>query len=215
MKNRDRQLHTLNDLLKKNYYQLLEVKSSASLAEVRKAYQKIKSIYQPGSLAAYSLYTSEDLERINKRLEEAFSILINLDERQKYDSSLIEMRQLSKKEIIDYKKLKKEMKAATMATIPDQIDESFAHQPGLVYDGQFLKKMRQFKKISLDEISKITKISPKILMAMENMDFGLLPARIYLKGFLKEFAKCLKLNADEVANSYLKVYDEYKATEKK
>lgn len=215
MNYKNRQFPALRDLFNKNYYQLLEVKPSASIAEIRKAFQKMKSIYQPGSLAAYSLFTTEDLEAVIRRLEEVLSVLTDLDKRKKYDSSLIEKRQLSEKEVINYKMLKKEMRAAALAAIPDKIDEGFAQQPGLVYDGQFLKKMRQFKKISLDEISKITKISPKILIAIENMDISLLPAGIYLKGFLKEYAKCLKLIPEELASSYLKVIDKIKAREKK
>jgi len=215
MNNKDRQFLSLNDLLNKNFYQLLEVKPSASITEIRKAYQKMRSIYQPDSLAAYSLFTSEDLEGVIKRLEEVFSVLTDLDKRKKYDASLIEKRQLSEKEVINYKEFKKEMREAAMATIPEQIDDTFAQEPGLVYDGQFLKKVRQFKKISLDEISKITKISPNILTAMEDMNISLLPARIYLKGFLIEYAKCLRLNPKEVVSSYVEIYDKIKASEKK
>jgi len=136
MNNKDRQFLSLNDLLNKNFYQLLEVKPSASITEIRKAYQKMRSIYQPDSLAAYSLFTSEDLEGVIKRLEEVFSVLTDLDKRKKYDASLIEKRQLSEKEVINYKEFKKEMREAAMATIPEQIDDTFAQEPGLVYDGR-------------------------------------------------------------------------------
>ena len=159
MSYQDDRLPTLGDMQKKSYYQLLEVEASASLVEIQTAYQRMKSIYQPGSLAAYSLFSSEDLDSVIKRLDEAYLVLTDLKKRKEYDSSLIKMQELSVRDIIDYKQLKREIWAANMKAVQRQKVEALPTEPGMLYDGKSLKKLRQLKKISLDQISRITKIS--------------------------------------------------------
>ena len=202
-------LPTLNELLNMSYYQLLDVKPSASIAEIQQAYQKLKSIYQPNHISAYSLFSNEDLEKISRRLDHAFALLTNPNRRKEYDISLTE----SKGESITKGKDTKVRKKLAFSLLDDVKQEKIEQkqQPGLIYDGRYLKELRQLKKVSLDEISKITKIRIPILTAIESMDISLLPERIYLKNFLKEYAKCLKLSPSEVSGSYLHVYDKMKA----
>jgi DnaJ-class molecular chaperone len=192
-----------------NYYQLLDVEPSASIAEIQQAYQKLKSIYQPNHISAYSLFSDEDLEKISRRLDHAFALLTNPTRRKEYDISLTESRDESITKGKD-SKVRKRLAFSLLDDVKqDKIEQK--QQPGLIYDGRYLKELRQLKKVSLDEISKITKIRIPILTAIENMDIGLLPERIYLKNFLKEYAKCLKLSPSEVSGSYLHVYDKMKA----
>ena len=49
----------------------------------------------------------------------------------------------------------------------------------------------------------LLKISKTYLNAIENDDFTKLPADVYARGFILQYAKCLKLNVDLVANSYI------------
>ncbi len=202
-------LPTLNELLNMNYYQLLDVKPSASIAEIQQAYQKLKSIYQPNHISAYSLFSDEDLEKISRRLDDAFALLTNPNRRKEYDTTLNDRRGESLTNEKD-SKAKKKLAFSMLDDIKQEKIEQ-KQQPGLIYDGRYLKELRQLKKISLDEISKITKIRIPILIAIESMDISLLPERIYLKNFLKEYAKCLKLSPSEVSGSYLHVYDKMKA----
>jgi DnaJ-domain-containing protein 1 len=202
-------LPTLYKLLNMNYYQLFGVKPSSSIAEIQQAYQKLKTIYQPNHIAAYSLFSNEDLEKISRRLDDAFALLANPNRRKEYDSTLADGKAELEIEEKDAKLKKKLMRSS-----PDNVKQKkseIKQQPGLIYDGRYLKELRQLKKMSLDEISKITKIRIPILNAIETLDINLLPDRIYLKSFLKEYAKCLKLNPMEVSGSYLHVYDKMKA----
>lgn len=202
-------LPTLYKLLNMNYYQLFGVKPSSSIAEIQQAYQKLKAIYQPNHIAAYSLFSNEDLEKISRRLDDAFALLANPNRRKEYDSTLADGKGELEIEEKDAKLKKKLMRSS-----PDDVKQKkseIKQQPGLIYDGRYLKELRQLKKMSLDEISKITKIRIPILNAIETLDISLLPDRIYLKSFLKEYAKCLKLNPVEVSGSYLHVYDKMKA----
>ena len=68
--------------------------------------------------------------------------------------------------------------------------------------GQLLKDKREAAKLSLSEVALATKINPKVLLAMENGDESGLPAKTFLKGFLKAYAVFLKIDQDEVLRSY-------------
>jgi len=57
--------------------------------------------------------------------------------------------------------------------------------------------------VSLAEIADVTKISKSYLQALEEERFDVLPAPVFAKGFLREYAKYVGLDPDEVVNSYL------------
>ena len=60
----------------------------------------------------------------------------------------------------------------------------------------------------LAEISEATKISTRYLEAMEQDRFDVLPASVFARGFLREYAKFVGLDPDEVVNSYLTALQE-------
>jgi cytoskeletal protein RodZ len=68
--------------------------------------------------------------------------------------------------------------------------------------GQYLQGQRESKKISLAAVSKETRISPMFLQALERDDFRLLPAEIYVCGFLQSYAKFIQLEPAELINLY-------------
>jgi curved DNA-binding protein CbpA len=71
------------------------------------------------------------------------------------------------------------------------------------FSGDFLRKIREYKNMDLDRLSDMTKVSRTFLQGIENEDFGKLPASVYVRGFVFQYAKSLKLKPDLVANSYL------------
>jgi curved DNA-binding protein CbpA len=71
------------------------------------------------------------------------------------------------------------------------------------FTGDFLRKIREYKNLDLDRLSDMTKVSRTYLQGIESEDFGKLPAPVYVRGFVFQYAKCLKLKPDLVANSYL------------
>ncbi len=64
-----------------------------------------------------------------------------------------------------------------------------------------LKTAREVKEISLLQVSAKTKIDPKLLQAIEDANFDVLPD-IYIRAFIKEFAQTLDLNPKEVLQKY-------------
>lgn len=67
-----------------------------------------------------------------------------------------------------------------------------------------LKRARQEKRLSLEEVSQRTKINIKYLSALESGDFLSLPSGLYGKNFLKQYALFLGLSQ----NNILEVFEE-------
>ncbi|HEV8580664.1 MAG TPA: helix-turn-helix domain-containing protein [Thermoanaerobaculia bacterium] len=72
--------------------------------------------------------------------------------------------------------------------------------------GDWLRRQREMREITLRDIADRTKISLRYLEAMEADRFDLLPAPIFAKGFLREYARYVGLSPDDVVNHYLSVH---------
>ena len=62
------------------------------------------------------------------------------------------------------------------------------------------------REIDLRQIADRTKIGLRYLKAMEQDRFDLLPAAVFARGFLREYAKYVGLNPDEVVNFFLSAH---------
>lgn len=69
--------------------------------------------------------------------------------------------------------------------------------------GDRLKREREKRNVSLDEIAKSTKISKRHLTELEEERFSDLPGGIFNKGFVRAYAKFLGLNEEELVNAYV------------
>lgn len=74
--------------------------------------------------------------------------------------------------------------------------------------GTWLRRQREIREIPLREIAEVTKISVRYLEALEQDRFDVLPAPVFAKGFLREYARFVGLDPDEVINSYLTTQQE-------
>lgn len=68
--------------------------------------------------------------------------------------------------------------------------------------GEELRREREIRGISLKEIADATKISKRFLEAIERNDHRTLPAPVFTRGFVREYAKYLGLSSDEIVNRY-------------
>lgn len=80
-------------------------------------------------------------------------------------------------------------------------DGATGGEPGAF--GGWLRRERDAREITLAEIAEVTKISKAYLQALEDERFDVLPAPVFAKGFLREYARYVGLDPDEVVNSYL------------
>jgi hypothetical protein len=69
--------------------------------------------------------------------------------------------------------------------------------------GEKLRKQREQRGISLDAISTTTKISPRMLRAIEDEYFDQLPGGVFNKGFVRAYARQVGLDEEETVSDYL------------
>lgn len=77
--------------------------------------------------------------------------------------------------------------------------------------GEVLRDARQRAGLALRELSLQTKIGVSYLEAIEAFDLGALPRPVYLRGYLREIARCLNLDSDRVLDDYLTAVSESRA----
>jgi cytoskeleton protein RodZ len=80
------------------------------------------------------------------------------------------------------------------------------HEPAIpvtVTFGDELRREREIRGISLKEIADATKVSKRFLEAIERNDYRKLPAAVFTRGFIREYARYLGLNADDMVTRYM------------
>ncbi|HEX7707881.1 MAG TPA: RodZ domain-containing protein [Thermoanaerobaculia bacterium] len=86
--------------------------------------------------------------------------------------------------------------------MPDQEPQAPANSSELASFGEELRREREIRGISLKEIADATKISRRFLEAVERNDHKTLPAPVFTRGFVREYARYLGLNTEEMVNRY-------------
>ena len=69
--------------------------------------------------------------------------------------------------------------------------------------GDKFRNAREKKELTLDQVSNVTKISSRMLKAIEEEHFDQLPGGVFNKGFIRAYAKHLGLNDEEAVNEYI------------
>lgn len=86
-----------------------------------------------------------------------------------------------------------------------EVDKNFEEEMAKIdeCDGSFIQKIRQYKKISLDQISDSTRINKSNLAAIENNAFDALPAPVFVRGFVLQMLRTIGA-PDRIADAYMK-----------
>ena len=203
-----------------NYYELLEILPDASPLEIRRAYKRVFELYQDESIVSYSFFSKEEREGILSLLEKAYLALIDLESRAQYDRRLIELGLMDKggqysnkmKEpipIYDFKKVHFDVfePARRLEELKERVSQNTLIQEILAQDiltGADLHKIRTELDISLEEIADNTKVQIGMLRAIEEDNLELFPPAVYLKGFLKSYARYLQIDENTVVNGFVK-----------
>jgi cytoskeletal protein RodZ len=69
--------------------------------------------------------------------------------------------------------------------------------------GAWLRRQREARGVTLRDIADASKISLRYLEALEQDRFDVLPAPVFVKGFLREYTRFVGLDPDEAINLYL------------
>jgi flagellar biosynthesis protein FlhG len=174
----------------------------------------MRDMYAADSMVVCGLYTPERLEVVHQRIEEAYDTLLDADKRKIYDIKLFP-------EGIPTRPTPTSSAGITpiAATLPPKDDMTPARVeiPEPIVDanteitGALLKTLREARKIDLVEISQRTKVSVHHLRSIEEETWSAMPAQVYLRGFLVEFARFLRLDVQHVTRSYLARYQKGRA----
>jgi len=82
------------------------------------------------------------------------------------------------------------------------IDADLQQRPGL-----FLQQSRKALGLSLQDVATRTKVRATILQDIEEQRFDFLPAPVYLRGFLREFARMVNVpDADALIDAFMARY---------
>ncbi len=203
-----KEYHGMKKVADMNYYELLDIEPSATNEEIQKAYKQACQTYQPDSLALYSLLSEEDRAQMQDRTEKAYRTLMDEDERQKYDHQLgvISNWQTNKEgtETEDFAQVEPNNQSKDFPG--ESIDNNHQEKPTPeLSDPQYLKKLRERKGISLQEISEVTNISVSSLLALENTEYEKIPGRVYLVGFLRSYAEFIGIDFQQ-AKAHFEIF---------
>jgi len=80
----------------------------------------------------------------------------------------------------------------------------------MVHAGEKLREEREKIGLNLDEVAKATKIKPSFLLAIEKGEYEKLPPGAYANGFVRNYARFLKLPEHEILAIFKREYDEDK-----
>lgn len=202
-----------------NYYEMLDIQPEATALEIRHAFNAARQLYQPGSLASYSLFSGEERREILSLIEKAFATLINEQSRRDYDGELvlrgeIQARQetaVAAKRPVSIFDISRGHAVRTASSNHEAL-KSRIGRSAIIADilarsemsGADLKAIRTELGVMIEQIAQETKIRHDHLRSMEEDHVSSLPAAVFLKGFVKSYLKCLCLEpVEELSARYM------------
>ena len=205
-------------LTEQDHYEILEIEPTASPEEIQTAYDAAREIYSNESLVSSSILSKDERRYILRRVTEAYHTLIAEDSRRLYDESLFgreSPEQESSNESppsVGDESTRPVASTETPRSYPRLIkggkDETLKHsnvQLGFKEEanGDFLRRARESAGLDLRSIAEETKIGVTVLSYIEEERLDRLPAPVYLKSFVGQYAQCLGLDAEKVVRTYL------------
>ena len=189
-----------------SHYELLEVAPTASFEDIRRGNRRIRDVYGAESIAVSGLYNPASLEAVHRRLDLAYTTLMDAAKRKEYDLELFP-------DGVPMPIATPAVAATAEGAAPasnrpgGKADDPAVHaarppMPELSerteFSGPLLRQIREAVGVELREIAERSKIGMAYLQALEGEVFAKLPAPVYVRGFLAEYARALGLDAERV-----------------
>ena len=199
-----------------NYYEILEITENATQQEIHAAYAKAKETYSAENKALNSIFSPVEASELRTLIEEAFEVLSNNTYRNIYEKRLLANTFLESD--MTAEAIKSASADLFERVMPPQIkieseltpvvDQSLENEWAAKKDwtGQDIKKVREYRKLSFDELTDITKINPWYIAALEDMDPANLPVEVFVRGYVLQVSKALGLKERVVTDSYMRLF---------
>lgn len=178
-------------------YELLEVEPTATDEDIRRANRHVRGVYGKDSVVTGGLYNLTRIERLHRRLEDAYATLMDPTKRRAYDLLLFPDGVPAEPRVV------RKLNDIGLAPPPSDRPAAPEVDEDTEYSGALLKRFRESAGLDLREISDRTKIGIGYLSAIEEESFAELPAQVYVRGFLVEYARMLDLDVPRVLDTYL------------
>jgi hypothetical protein len=206
----------LTRLTEQDFYQILEVDYSASSDEIQTAYETARDIYSSDSMVSSCILTPEERRHTLRRINEAYNTLIAEDSRRLYDETIMgtpsvesqgagleseenaPVENVKEKEPTESQNFPRLVKGAKSAKRRSKLQLGLKEEAS----GEFIRRARESAGLDLRTIAEETKIGVTMLSYIEEERLDRLPAPVYLKSFVSQYANCLGLDREKVARSY-------------
>ena len=180
-------------------YDVLGVERTASDDEIRRSFKLQREIFREGSLPIVSLVDDAKMHEEEARITEAYDTLLDAARKRAYDLSVFPDEEPSGPA------LRPPMSAAAELELEMQRAELAREiTPETQFTGALLRRAREAQGLEIADIARTTRISPSYVRAIEAEETRALPAAVYVRGFLQQVAKALRLDPTQVTKTYLK-----------
>jgi flagellar biosynthesis protein FlhG len=173
------------------HYGVLGIGPRATPDQIERAYRHAAGLYDEDSLATYSLLDVEERHHARERVEDAYAVLRDAARRHQYDVSLGIVSAASAPPFAPVPPVAPRSERAPLVVLPDPVT------------GADLKRFRESRGISLREIATASKVGIRYLEYIEAERKEVLPAAVYLRGFVQEYARVVGLDPRQTAESYV------------
>jgi DnaJ-class molecular chaperone len=195
-----------------DHYEVLEVPRGTGGAELDRAYHLAMATYADESLAGYSIVDPGDAAVMRDRIEIAYRVLSDAQARRAYDAGLGLYAAPEPEPLARYDAHDAVIEDPAPEQHLERIEsveafETFGDEESGDYDGARLRRSRLRRGLSIEDVSRVTKVKAGYLEALEEEGFAKLPARVYVRGFVMAYAACVGLDPRAVAASYLERFD--------
>jgi len=203
------------------HYQVLGIEPGAGEEDIRRAFRRMRALFDTDSVTIYGLYRDSDVEQEVVRLKRAVETLLDPMARQRYDQQLFGRRhagsRTSDAPADPARRPQDDRPAERPAPRPSAIRPAdpiaaAGLRPEDPIDGAALARIREACAIRLEEIAERTKISMFTLRSIEADQYDDLPAPVYLRGFLRQLATYLGLPTEKVIRNYIAAVEAWQAS---
>jgi DnaJ-class molecular chaperone len=204
-----------------DFYDILNLRIDASLQEIEGSYLLAAATYHPDAPASHGVLAAKERQLILGRIEEAFAILRDPEKRKAYDALILPQRpefqqraffrnSTERLEIEDASpeaSLWERVRAAIPAPLrrlrsaagrkKEDGKNSKGFQEGEYYYGEYLKRLRENRGLTLEEAARETGISLRLLQSLEDEEEKAPSSRKERIRILRRYALWLGLDSED------------------